>query len=100
MSTIEIHAAPILPAPVDDKWRREQRAFRKLLPELLRLHRDQYVAIHEGQVVESGDDKLEVAGRAYSRFGYIPIFVTRVTDEPITPVRLPSPRLPAAGTLS
>ncbi|HMF38773.1 MAG TPA: hypothetical protein VKF17_19195 [Isosphaeraceae bacterium] len=60
----------------------------------------QYVAIHEGQVVESGSDKLEVARRAYSRFGYVPIFVSRVTDEPIAPVRVPSPRLPTAGTRS
>jgi hypothetical protein len=100
MSTTEIQAAPILPTPIDDKWRREQRAFRKLLPDLLRLHRDQFVAIHEGQVVESGGDKLEVARRAYSRFGYVPIFVSRVTDEPIAPVRVPSPRLPTAGTRS
>jgi hypothetical protein len=34
------------------------------------------VAIHEGQVVESGSDKLDIAGRAYARFGYVPIFVT------------------------
>jgi hypothetical protein len=100
MSTTEIHSAPILPTPIDDKWRCEQRAFRKLLPDLLRLHRDQYVAIHEGRVVGSGDDKLEVARRAYSRFGYVPIFVSRVTDEPIAPVRVPSPRLPTAGTRS
>jgi len=50
--------------------------------------------------VESGSDKLEVARRAYSRFGYVPIFVSRVTDEPIAPVRVPSPRLPTAGTRS
>jgi len=100
MSPTKIHPAPILPIPIDDKWRCEQRAFRRLLPELLRLHRDQYVAIHEGQVVESGDDKLEVARRAYSRFGYVPIFVSRVSDEPIASVRVPSPRLPSAGTLS
>lgn len=100
MSQTKTHPAPILPAPIDDKWRREQRAFRTLLPDLLRLHRDQYVAIHEGQVVESGIDKLEVARRAYSRFGYVPIYVSRVSDEPIAPVRVPSPRLPFAGTPS
>jgi hypothetical protein len=100
MSPTKTHPAPILPTRIDDKWRREHRAFRGLLPDLLRSHRDQYVAIHEGQVVESGSEKLEVARRAYSRFGYVPIFVSRVSDEPIAPVRVPSPRLPTAGTLS
>jgi hypothetical protein len=62
MSSMETLPAPDLVAPLDDKWRREQRAFRQLLPELLRTHPDEFVAIHEGRVVESGVDKLEVAG--------------------------------------
>jgi hypothetical protein len=59
----------------------------------LRTHRDQYVAIHEGQVVESGVDQIEVAERAYARFGYIAILVTPVTDRPRPILRMPSPRL-------
>src|ERR1700720_3292371 len=93
MSQIETLPTPVLPTPPEDKWRREQRAFRRLLPELLKTHRGQYVAIHEGQVVESGPDKLDVASRAYARFGYLPIYVSLVTEEPVPPVRLPSPRL-------
>ena len=54
MNSIETLPAPVLPSPPEDKFRSEQRAFQKLLPELLRTHRDQYVAIHEGQMVESG----------------------------------------------
>jgi hypothetical protein len=77
----------------DTKWRREQQAFRRLLPDLLKVHRNQYVAIHEGKVVEAGADKLEVAGRAYARFGYVPIYVGLVTDQPIPVSRIPSPRL-------
>ena len=59
----------------------------------MRTHRDQYVAIHEGQVVESVSDQIEVAKRAYARFGYIPILVTLVTDRPRPVIRIPSPRL-------
>jgi hypothetical protein len=98
MSSTEVLPAPVLPAPPEDKWRREQRAFYRLLPELLRTHRDQFVAIHEEQVVESGEDKLEVAERAYARFGYIPIFVTQVTERPLKPIRIPSPRLIRDGS--
>jgi hypothetical protein len=100
MSDTELLPAPILPAPPQDKFRREQQAFHRLLPELLRTHRDQYVAIHEGQVVESGADQIEVAERADARFGYIPILVTLVTDRPRPVVRIPSPRLVREGNSS
>ena len=89
--------APDLSARADDKWRREQQAFHRLLPDLLRTHRDQFVAIHEGRVVESGENKLDVARRAYGRFGYVPIFVSRVTEPPAAAVRVPSPRLVRGG---
>jgi hypothetical protein len=121
METIEILPAPVLPSPVLEEIRREQQAlretpayreakaakeakfrkeleaFRRLLPELLQTHRDQYVAIHEGQVVGSGPDQIEVAERAYDQFGYIPILVTLVTDRPRV-VRIPSPRVVRPGS--
>jgi hypothetical protein len=59
----------------------------------LRTHRDRFVAIHEERVVESGADKLEVARLAYARFGYVPIFVSQVTDHPLPAIRIPSSRL-------
>jgi hypothetical protein len=93
MSQMDVLAAPLLPAVPMDKWRREQRAFRHLLPELLKTHRGQYVAIHGEQVVESGSDKLDTAARAYARCGYVPIYVSLVTEERVPPVRIPSPRL-------
>lgn len=92
MSTIETWPAPDLSARDDDKWRREQRAFHDLLPELLHTRPGRFVAIHEGRVVESGDEKLVVARRAYERFGYVPIFVSRVATDLSTPLRIPSPR--------
>jgi len=89
----------VLPAPQIDwpppvtKWERERRAFHRLLPSLLATHRDKFVAIHNEQVVDSGDDKIELALRAYDKFGYVPIFVSLVTDVPQRPVRIPSPRI-------
>jgi hypothetical protein len=90
----------VLPPSTGEKWRSEQQAFCRLLPELLRSHAGQFVAIHEGRVVESGDDKLDVARRAYAQFGYIPIFVSKVSGGPITPVRLPTPRQPLGEPIS
>jgi hypothetical protein len=93
MSSTGLQPAPEIPVPTPDKWLCEQRAFRQLLPSLLNTLRDEYIAVHEGKVVEHGPDKLSVANRAYARFGYVPIFVSRVTDEPLAPERIPSPRL-------
>ncbi len=93
MSSTDLQPAPQIPIRSEDKWLREQRAFRQLLPSLLSTLLGEYVAVHEGQVVEHGLDKLSVADRAYARFGYVPIFVSRVMDEPIAPERIPSPRL-------
>jgi hypothetical protein len=95
MNKPEILPAPVLnlPPPPRDKWEEEYHAFIRLLPELLETHRGKYVAIHEGHVVDSGDDKIALAMRAYDRFGYIPIYVGLVAERPLRPVRIPSPRL-------
>ena len=77
-----------LPAPVLEvsplprtKWEREHQAFQQLLPQLLATHRGQYVAIHEGQVVDSGDDKFAVALRVLAKIGNVPIHVGLVSKE-------------------
>jgi hypothetical protein len=79
--------APALdqPSPARSKWEREYQAFRRLLPQLLQTHRGQYVAIHDGQVVASGADKLEVALKAFSQVGNVSIHLGLVTEgaEPI-----------------
>ncbi len=90
MNETEIQPAPVIPAPAtgDEKFRREQEAFRRLLPQLLPTHRGQYVAVHGGQVVGSGPDPVEVARAAYATFGYVPVYVDLVDDQPPRPVRL------------
>lgn len=93
MNEHDLLPAPTLPVAPEDKWHREQRAFRRLLSELLKTHAGQYAAIHDGQVVETGSDKVDVAGRAYARCGYVPIYVGLVTDQPPKPIRMSSPRL-------
>lgn len=94
MSTTEILPAPeITHGEPPTKWDREYQAFLRLRPALLETLRGKYVAVHNEQVVDSGDAQIEVAMRAYQRFGYQPIYVGLVSDQPVAPVRLPSPEL-------
>ena len=60
---------------------RQRQAFARLLPQLLLTHRARYVAIHDEQVVDSGDEALAVALRVLARFGNVDIYVGRVADE-------------------
>jgi hypothetical protein len=93
LEPIELLPAPSIPTQPVDKWRSEQLAFRRMLPDLLKNHLNHFVAIHEGRVVEFGLDKLAVAQLAYARFGYQPIYVSLVTEASPLPIRLPSPRM-------
>jgi hypothetical protein len=76
--------APVIevPGPRRTKWDRECQAFRQLLPQLLATHRGLYVAVHEEQVVDSGDDKIALALRVLTKIGNVAIHVGLVTEEP------------------
>ena len=95
-----------LPAPAVDwrpvvrsKWAREFEAFQRLLPQLLQTHRGEYVVIHEGRVVDSGQDDLALALRFFAEHGNVPIHVGLVTDQPEPVARIPHYReRPASGT--
>jgi hypothetical protein len=69
--------------PVErEKGEREYRTFLHLLPQLLVSHRGQYVAVHNGEVVDSDMDDISLIQRVHARFGYVPIHVGLVTDRP------------------
>ncbi len=76
------------PAPELTKGEREYQAFLGLLPQLLTTHRGKYVAIHDGQVVDSDTDDVALILRVHARVGYVPIHVGLVTDQPPI-VRIP-----------
>ena len=74
--TIEKSSAP------RSKWEREYQAFGRLLPQLLATHRGKYVAIHEEQVVDSGDDRLALALRVLAQVGNVDIHIGLVSADP------------------
>jgi hypothetical protein len=77
-----------LPPPELSKGEREYQAFLHLLPQLLGRYQGQYVAIHEGQVIDSDNDDIALIQRVHARIGYVPIHVGLVTDQPLV-VRVP-----------
>jgi hypothetical protein len=77
------------PPPPPSKWEREYRAFRCLLPQLHQTHAGKYVAIHGGQVVDGGEDKLAVTLRVQDRLGNVDIHVGWVGTEPPRVVQVP-----------
>src|SRR4051794_33352568 len=90
MSQATVTPALAVEFPIQElpKGEREYQAFLRLLPELLVTHRGQYLAIHDGQVVDSDTDEVALILRVQSKFGYVPIHVGLVTD-PQPAVRIP-----------
>ena len=84
--------------PPADKWEREYLAFRRFLPALFATYRGKYVAVHDEQVVASGDDKVALALSVYAQYGYVPIYIGLVSDAPIERVRIPHYRLSATSS--
>jgi prevent-host-death family protein len=83
--------------PEHDAWRQEQlqrlepnrTAFQRLLPELLKTHRDQFVAICQGRLVDADPDRVALVQRSRAQ-GHRPVYIQKVTQEPPI-VELPSP---------
>jgi hypothetical protein len=65
-----------------EAFERERQAFERVKHELLQTHRDQWVAIYQGKVVEAGQDRSQVLDRVYDRFGYVPVYVQLVEERP------------------
>jgi hypothetical protein len=64
-------------------FRRNQAYFEKHLEELLAKYLNPYVAIWQDRVIDFDDDNVKLARRVYSSIGYLPIYIQKVTKEPI-----------------
>lgn len=66
----------------DSIFERERAAFQRLLPELFKAHRGEWVAIVDEQPVEFGPDFSSVIVPVRQRFGQRPIYVHEVSEQP------------------
>ena len=76
-----------------EKVKAEQAIFEKMRPALLEKYRGQYVAVHQGQVVESAPDLRTLHHQVFVRFGFTPILHIQVTDEPLPDIHTRGLRL-------
>jgi hypothetical protein len=73
-------------------FQREREAFNRIKHELLKTHKGEYVVIHEGKPVLFGRNKTELAKEAYKKFGYVPLYIGLVREEPEV-IHLSTPRI-------
>lgn len=75
-------------------FERERDSFLRMKQRLLndQAYLDRYVAIINGNVADSDTDKSVLVERVYTKFGYIPLYIGKVTNEQKRYRRLPSPR--------
>jgi hypothetical protein len=72
-----------------EAWRQEQlgrlehnrRAFQRLLPELLKTHTGQFVAIHQEKLVDADPDRAALIQRIRA-LGYHSVYIQRVISGP------------------
>jgi hypothetical protein len=60
---------------------REIAAFERLKPELLKQYKGRVVAIHNGEVVAVGDDRMDVLGIVLEKLGPVPCYIEWVEEE-------------------
>ncbi len=76
-----------------EKLEAEMAAFQAQRSALLAAYPDQYVAIHDGQVIDHDADLRALHSRVYARMGFIPILLQKVTPTPAPDILIRSPRL-------
>jgi hypothetical protein len=86
----ERHISPSL-SP-DDEWEQGRQAFERMRSKLLKTHKGQFVTVLDNQVIDANAEIGTLAGRVYARFGYRPIYMQKVTEQPRV-ARIYSPRV-------
>ena len=79
-------------------WRRakihiEADAWRSLPPTVRRKYGNDYVAVHNGQVVDHAGDRLTLYRRIRTRFGDVPVLITPADASSPREFQMLSPRL-------
>ena len=79
-----------------EKLAAEARSFEKMHTALKEKYLGQFVAMHNGQVVDADADFEALFLRIQARFGHVPVLIRRVSENPRLELRFLSPRLERA----
>jgi predicted DNA-binding protein len=77
----------------DQKLKAEVQAFERMHPQLVKQYLGQFVAVHEGQIVDADVDFEALFLRLEKRLGDVPVLIRPVSVEPASELRAPGPRL-------
>jgi len=77
----------------DQKLEAESQAFERLHPQLIQQYLGQFVAVHNGRIVDADADFEVLFLRLQEYLGEIPVLIRAVNTEPTLELRAPSPRL-------
>lgn len=81
-----------------EKIRTETQAFNAQLKKLRVKYAGQYVAMHQGKVIDHDSDLRTLHLRVYERVGRTPVLLKQVTDKPERELVFRSPRLERNST--
>lgn len=76
-----------------EKIRREAEAFQAQYRALLADYAGQYVALHQGRVIDNDPDLRTLHLRVFEKVGHTPVLLKQVTAEPELELVFRSPRL-------
>ena len=72
---------------------REEAAFKRMFYQLLPTYEGQYVAVHEGKVIDSDTELMDLHTRVYLTILDLPVLIKKVTTEPEREIVIRSPRV-------
>lgn len=81
----------------EQKINQEQQQYEAQHSTLLKHYSGQYIAMHQGAVVDHDGDRVVLRRRVRARFGDIPVLITPVLTEARQIITVRSPRLLEAG---
>lgn len=79
-----------------EKIRTEAEAFERQRASLLATYRGEYVAMHQGQVIDHDPDLRTLHLRVFAQLGHAPVLLKQVTQEPAREIVFRSPHFERA----
>jgi len=66
---------------ITSEFEKEKQAFLSQRESLKKEYFGKYVAIYKGEVVDSDTDESALIGRFYAKYGNVPVYIDKITDE-------------------